>query len=511
MKKIISILFVSLLLLTSCDEYLDINQNPNDATSASVNLVLPSVLTSMSARTSVDVNYDYTPWMGYWSHADGWSGWYDIKQYRLTSNNQGGWFMTPYSGWLMDLQFIENNATAKRDLYYKAIAKILKSLTYQMLVDAYGDVPYSEACKGILAPAYDDDQAIYENLIVQLDSAITIIKTSPDSNAPTTPDILFKGDMNKWKQLANTLRLKILLRQSEMSGRAAYIQPKLTGLTAADFLSADALVNPGFTASKPQFYYSTFGWNTTGALTSAHTQYVMNAFIEKIYNDLGDPRKARCFAAAIAPGTAGAWNGKPFGVEGDGLGNPWNKDKGNLIGLGLEELNVSVLKGALVMPAFESYFLQAEAVQRGWLTGNVKDLYESGVKASFAYLGLTAADATSYLTSAKSMADWSVTTDKLTLIIFQKYIAFCGINGFESWCEYRRTGIPDPKASDSKASMLSYNDGVSRREVPSKLHYPAREFTLNNTKVLEAVHKNYNGKDPDDKYHFDSKVFWDVK
>lgn len=510
MKNIFSIVFVSLLLLSSCDKYLDINKNPNDATSASVSLVLPSALTQFSVRTSVDVNYDYTPWMGYWSHADGWSGWYDIKQYRLTSANQGGWFTTPYSGWLMDFQFIESKAEMPKEAYYKAIAKIVKSFTYQWLVDAYGDVPYTKACIGDLAPSYDDDQAIYENLIVQIDSAITIINSTTGADTPTG-DVMFAGDMTKWKKFANSLKLRILLRQSEISGRDTYAKSKLTGLTTADFLTTDALVNPGFSPSNSQFYYNTFGWSVTGSLTSAHTQYVMNAFIEKTYNDLGDPRKARCFDPAISPGPSGPWNGKPFGVEGDGLGNPWNKDKGNLIGKGLMELNVSNVKGALVMSAFESYFLQAEAVQRGWLTGDAKALYENGVKASFAYLGLTAADATTYLTNAKALSDWSVATNKLTLILYQKYIAFCGINGFEAWCDYRRTGIPDPKANDPKVSMLSYNDGVNRREIPSKMHYPAREFTLNNAMVMEAAKRNYSGKEPDGNYHFDSKVFWDVK
>jgi hypothetical protein len=509
MKKLISILFVSLLLLSGCEKYLDINQNPNDAVSSSIELVLPSILISSASRNSVDVNYDFTPWMGYWSHADGWSGWYDIKQYRLTSANQNTWWGM-YSMCLMDLQYMEQNAGAPKDAYYKAIAKIQKAMRYQILVDVYGDVPYSEACKGVLAPSYDKDQTIYEDLVVQLDSAINIIKTATNANQPTT-DIMFHGDMTKWEQFANTLKLRILIRQSEMSGRETYIKSHLTGLTAADFLSEDAMVNPGFTPDKSQFYYGTFGWTNTGALTSAHTQYVMNAFIEKIYDDLADPRKARCFNPAIAAAPAPEWNGKPFGLEGDGIANPYNKDKGNLIGPGLEELDVTNVKGALIISAFESYFLQAEAVQRGWIAGNAKDLYESGVKANFEYLGLTTDDVDNYLTSGKQGADWSTSTDKLNLILYQKYIAFCGINGFQAWCDYRRTGVPDPKASDSHASMLSYNDGVSRREVPSKMHYPTREFTVNNAKVMEAAKRNYGGKEPDDKYHFDSKVFWDVK
>jgi len=159
MKKLISILFVSLLLLSGCEEYLDINQNPNDAVSSSIDLVLPSILTSSATRNSVDVNYDFLPWMGYWSHADGWSGWYDIKQYRITTANQNTWW-NMYSQCLMDLQYMEQNSGDPKNAYYKAIAKIQKSMRYQILVDVYGDVPYSEACKGVLAPSYDDDQAI---------------------------------------------------------------------------------------------------------------------------------------------------------------------------------------------------------------------------------------------------------------------------------------------------------------------------------------------------------------
>jgi hypothetical protein len=503
MKNIvIGLATAALLLLSSCEDYLDVNQNPNEATNASPALMLPGVMQGIATRVNVDVNLDFPTWMGYWAHADGWSGWFDIKQYQITTNNQQDFFNVPYREYLMDLAFIEKNSQASMDANYLAVGKILKSFVYGFLVDAYGDVPYSQACKGITAPVYDDAQTIYTSLIGQLDTAIMLIYNTPVTN-DLQKDFMFDGDMESWAKFANTLKLKLMLRQVGVSGYT----PHTDGMDTIGFLETDALFDPGYGSTNMQPYYSNFGFTVSGGLANRRTQYCMNAYIQKVYDDLGDPREFRTFDPSKALGT---YAGKQFGNEGDGIHNPFNKDTGNLIGAGLVELDVTAANPSLIMSGFESYFLQAEAVERGWLTGDAKALYESAVIANFSYLGITDdTTAANYLAQDNGGTNYDVATDKLSLILNQKYIAFCGINGFEAWCEYRRTGIPDPKASDPDYSMISYYKGVPRKEIPHLLYYPQREFNLNNLNTKAATLGNY-GKEQDASYQFDARVFWDV-
>ena len=104
----------------------------------------------------------------------------------------------------------------------------MKAYHFQILVDCYGDIPYSEALGRSLeaTPKYDDAQTIYEDLIVQLTEAITLIKNAPENVViPGDDDAMFGGDMDEWIKFANTVKLRILVRQSDMTGRDLIYRP----------------------------------------------------------------------------------------------------------------------------------------------------------------------------------------------------------------------------------------------------------------------------------------------
>jgi hypothetical protein len=127
------------------------------------------------------------------------------------------------------------------------------------------------------------------------------------------------------------------------------------------------------------------------------------------------------------------------------------------------------------MLAAESYFLQAEAALRGWITGDAKDLYQKGVEASFRYLGLGAALAQQYYSQAGNKnTTWDATAstqEKLALIIRQKWIAETWINEVESYNDYRRLHLP----SDIPLSTSPFSTGI----FPNRLLYPQREISVN--------------------------------
>ena len=124
-------------------------------------------------------------------------------------------------------------------------------------------------------------------------------------------------------------------------------------------------------------------------------------------------------------------------------------------------------------------FLQAEAIQRGALSGNAKTMYESAVKESFSWLKVTNAStsADNYLNATtKTFAVWDSNTDKLALILTQKYIAMFGINGLETWTDYRRTGIP--------GVPLSIYKSRGSNVIPKRLIYPLEEYQYNSANAL---------------------------
>ena len=143
--------------------------------------------------------------------------------------------------------------------------------------------------------------------------------------------------------------------------------------------------------------------------------------------------------------------------------------------------------------SFESLFLQAEAIQRGVLAGDAKTAYQTAVRESFRWLLVINADqeATTHLTRPVANWDGDSNTDKLKLIMTQKYISMCGINGLETWTDYRRTGIPNVP--------LSVSDSRGTKVIPLRLVYPQEEYQYNEANVTAE-----GTIDPQQ-----SKIFWD--
>ena len=138
-------------------------------------------------------------------------------------------------------------------------------------------------------------------------------------------------------------------------------------------------------------------------------------------------------------------------------------------------------------------FLQAEAAQRGYLTSSAQSNYEAAVKANFVYLGSSEADATTYLTD-QDVANWTQNSDKIALIIKQKWAAMNGTNAIEAWTDYRRLELP----ADMPISIAST---VTTRKIPVRMLYPQREYNTNATNVVAEGTIN----------QFTSRIFWDVK
>lgn len=520
------LLSVMALVTVACDSFLDINDNPNQATESNPQQVLPNAL-KVTAANTVSFNEYGSFIVGYIVNAGGFGGWSTQFTYNYTTADYNGLWSGTYDN-LLDYQYVVDAATGDETLaYYEAIAKIMKAYNYQLLVDTYGNVPYTEALKGVdkLTPSYDSGEAIYQDLVSELNEAIDLIKNSPNANSVgASSDVMFGGVMSNWERFANTLKLKLLVRASMKPGStpAAWVTTGFSSFAPnTAFLTDDAVVNPGYsaTAGKQNPMWNTYHTDAAGATTQAGRSRIPSDYVFSFYNgnkltDQGRGKATyRTFpntptnqlgengpAVPTAPTSSIAW------YVGTGTG----ANSANTIGIFKGRS-----MGQPLMLAAESYLLQSEAIARGFISGDAKASFESGIVASFRYLykdvtGAVAAtynptaDAATYITAniASPLVNFDLATSieqKMQAIITQKYIALNFIHGHEAWNEFRRTGYPAVSGNGATTTFASKESTSPRPDkLPTRIFYPVSEYSLNPENAPSGISQ------------FTSRIFWDV-
>ncbi|MDN3658463.1 SusD/RagB family nutrient-binding outer membrane lipoprotein [Ferruginibacter paludis] len=506
MKKTIAGMLIGIAVLgTSCKKYLDINTNPNQATSATPELILPQALTYTASVTNSYNSYGSQTGM-YAANAGGYGGFGESITYNYTTSNTGLWGIT-YDN-LEDYQAILNK-TAGQDIYdyYNAAARVMKAYEFQLLVDAFNDVPYESALQGSnnLTPAYSSGKDIYKDLANQLDTAIALFNAG--ANVPgVTPlgsaDVLFGGSATKWKKFANTLKLRLIIRGGDKVDFANKT------FSSDGFLTTDALVNPGYNRDngKQNPAWNTWAYGYTGS--AANKAWMPSKFIFGFYDGNTIIDTARGTAIYFKFPNTGI---NQLGVESNNLvssptGSFWfsgtDRDgtaNGNQVG---------ILKGPdagqPLMLASESYFLQAEAALKGIITdGDPAVLFDKGITAAFNYTfqlpdGSVSEDIPALVTkykadnSSKYLVNFALanTTDKKEeAIITQKFIALNFVNGQEAWNEYRRTHYPTivPGGTGYQTFASTVSESTRPDKLPTRIMYPVSESTYNGANVPTGI------------------------
>jgi hypothetical protein len=507
-KLIYSILSVALtFVIASCsDSYLDINNNPNQAVSATPETVLANALNVTAGRT---VHHEIGAfWAGQWSPSGSVSGFTSEKTYDIQTTFRTGIWTSPYNN-LTDYKYVEQQAVAQGKLSIAGMARVMKAFNYQILVDAYGNLPYSDALKGTtsIRPKYDDAKVVYDSLIRDINIGIQYLNqpiTSVNASAGSS-DLFFGGSNAKWIKFANTLKLRMLLRLSGVADQQALIAAEMAsfGTDHEAFLSTGENVksNPGYlkTSGKENQWYEFYGYTSADTRAGNHDFYAWSNYFLKTLQDLNDPRIS--LLAYPVGGSGSTYLGVPFGDGNDTY--LYSK----ISGFGPSFLPLdNTVKGSslfkrdqIVMPSAESFFLQAEAVQRGLLVSDftAKTLYEMGIKESFDLLASQSdakpnmiAEYNAYINSSTNDVNWSASPNKIEAIIVQKWIALANYEGFEAWNEYKRTGFPAVPLSTRAIST----------KIPVRLLYPQSEYNNNAENVGQQGSIN----------QFDSRIFWDV-
>jgi len=477
---------LTVILFTGCDKYLDVNTDPNRATDANMtaDLIFPNAAVEVAALqanaywSANSSNFassnliHLNRWMGYW----GWPGDYSVDQEETTysinsSSSDGIW--SRYYNTLFDLHQVQVKATASGDSVLAASSIILSAKLWQELVDVFGDIPYSQSFQSDLYqnPTYDKGTEVYAALQTNLDKSFA------------TTDIVFAGNVTKWKKFANTLKLRILLRQAETTYKSTVPTAELAKIAANGGIlgsGESVAVNPGFSNStgKQSPFYAVYGKTSTGADASS-TARANNFFVALLGTN--DPRLSYFFRL-VGTKVVGTTYGLP-------AGNPKGSDCSN-IGPGLAK---DATQAAWILPSFESLFFHAEAVTRGWMTDQTALGSDTlAIKESFAWLGCPESDGISYISNVVKDKWATIGTDvtsRVNFVLNEKYISLCGVDALEAWSDYRKMKQATiPVSSGSGAyTLLSVNPARGSNTIPLRMLYPQSEYTANpNTPATAA-------------------------
>jgi len=503
----------ALLLFTSCENYLDVNTvddqtNKPDFDALSPNAMLAGALNNYTSHQVGTLStygnrlaYVWGLNTGFTSNDPAWTYTYDSNSYPLAFENT---FL--FADNFQDI--LDKEAKFPHYEYHYGVAKVFKVMLMDYATALYGDVPYTEAFNSnIVSPKYDDDKLIVSDLFKQLDQAREYFAKGDADDAVValnaTDDIVFKGVNANWAKFINTIELKLLLRLTKTTDASlvAIRTARFAKLNVnQNFITADVTVNPGFTngptaARSPLFRLYGFNealsdWQSANRSNAAGDYIVrlVNGTLNdaNITSGVVDPRRPRMFGA-IPAGVVGA--GTFVGnVQGNFPLTEISRFGSFFTGRTGADANAANINGmtrdAFILLAAESKFLQAEAFQRGYLTGNAEAAFKSGITESFRFystpvgpqaVAVPILDAAAYIaaTEAKNGLGWTGSANKINAIITQKYLALAQWHGIELYIDQQRTGFP----------VLPLPLGVLQTNRPNRLIYPTSEYASNSANV----------------------------
>jgi hypothetical protein len=497
-----------LLVATACDQdFEEINTNNNVPTAVTPDLLLSGVLRNTindqvnEAWSIGNIVVQHTAKIQF------------VNEDRYLWGERTGMWNSVY-GNMRNVQniitFAENATPVQNN--YLGVALILKSWLFSIATDAYGDIPYAQAVKGkteaIYQMAYDSQESIYDGILADLRRANEILGTSAEV---ISGDLIYgggTGSIIRWRRLANSLRLRYLMRLSGRRDVSAQVQEILGDPTRFPIFTGNAdnaaLV---YTAAAPN------QWPLYLSRVGSFDEFRLSKTLSDRLTALGDPRLAvfgRPTQASVAAGTpviagvpngledtqALSFNGGPQGVSRVGL------TFACLVCVdGNQAAPVANAARGLIMTFSELQFILAEARQRNLIsTGTAETYYLAGINSNFDFYRATVPSAyninltvpASYFTQA-DVAYTGTNAELLNKIATQKWIALF-FNGLEAWFDWRRSGLP---ALTPGASNLNSN------RIPVRYIYPLSEQALNAAGRNAAITRQ--GADD-----INTRVWWDV-
>lgn len=474
LKFIIAAIFM--LSALGCEDFLDINQDPNNPADVPEELALAPAISGGCYVFGGWWQILGGIWAQHWTQSTGASQYKDFEDYQVTPSTFDRQWAAIYAEALNDLEKIRNSSREAKNWNYYLISTSVQSWIFQMMTDCFDKIPFTQALQGdagVIKPMYDDGSLVYDSLIARIDFALAQDFELSSNVEPQNDDLIFAGDMSAWVAFANTLKLKIYLRQ-------VYARPSVSETGIQSMIDDGATFLTDMDAAMTQFtdeqdrrnpVYET-GVDRLGGNISASGTCLY------LLDDNSDSRLDAYFNTPQAGGVHFAL------AQGDYKATTPT----NIQGLSTPALSYD--DPVYLFSQAEVNFLLAEAAVRYPALGlDAKTYYDAGVTAAFAKHGLSAA---SYIASAGiyEFPASGTEEEKIEQIILQKWISMTNSQGVEAWLEYNRTHYPE--------FLVPSLNNVTGDRMPKRFLWSADERSQNaeNVPALEPVY---------------TKVWWDVK
>ena len=538
--KLFTVLLIAVYLSSCTDDFNEINTNPKALTLSSLDaasygfvfkksVMGPSYLQAAGNGMQLIHSLYFDIYANYWATT---TPNFLSDRYVMVGSWLNGAFNSFYASEAAQIKYSEDFTRQEKLDPENAMAKIWKVWCYHRYTDALGPIPYSQYGNMQKAVPYDKQQDIYTQFFLTLDSADNILKnyTGQKSGILQAYDMIYGGDLTKWRKFGNSLHLRLGMRLKYVDKAKAQAECEKA---VANGIITDNADN---------------GWITTSTdfqnpynIISPWAEYRMSADMESILKGYMDPRAASYFKAAKTPDPTDDIDGVVFNYEGVRNGQTKNdRSAVKFDELGSDHAQPYTVVGAagpkwFVMRAFEGYFLRAEGVLEGWNMGGgtVQSLYNEGILKSLTENGLTDVNLKGepYTTSTRVPASPGIDKNtvipavapapvctvpilfnaagskeyQLEQIITQKWIGLLP-DSQEAYAERRRTGYPKlyPR-------LESENTDVAPTSLPVRLTYWTNEYTNNKAEVEKAITLLNGESTTPNGDKATTKLWWDKK
>jgi hypothetical protein len=453
--KLIYILVAAFFLHNCTADFEEVNTDPNNPTDVPAHLFLGNII-----RVNQNIIYNAQAggdmglcWAQHWSKVQ----YNDEEKYLPRRGVIDNIWDGLYADAISDAKSMYNKAVTEDNKNLQAISLVLQANTFQILTDIYGPVPFTEVGQpGNLKPKFDSQEEVYNGIIEYLTQADALFAEN-QGDVPGSSDLIYGGNITKWKKLGNSLRFKALLRISDKLDVASQLQALVTSgeLISSNTESAQLI----YLAAQPDAnpIYETIIFNNRAEYKNS------SVLIDKLTN-ANDPR----LPFISKKNNAGIYIGNVPGVENISNYNGFSSPGTMYL--------ASTLPGVILSHA-QVKFMLAEAANRGFISGGqtaALNYYLEGIKANMEFNGVDNAVIDNYLNLPN--INFTTAEDGRNKIGEQNWIALYG-QGIEAWTEWRRTGIPS----------LSPVQNAAIPSIPTRYYYPTYLVNINKDNYLNAV------------------------
>jgi hypothetical protein len=547
-------------IFSSCSDYLDVDKDTDDPTVAPLNYLLTNIETGIGQLG--DFNNNTGSILSTYTHQSTSreeQDQYGVKVDNIPLNND---WDAVYLG-LTDIETLIKQGTESGDLVYVGIGQLQKAYVMSFAVDMWGDVPYSEATQlasGIIAPKFDDQKGIYANIFSLIDTAKANLKTNAGTQKPSSDDIIYGGNIDKWIRFANTLKLKLynqtrLTADFDQSGFNALIAENNFFTGIADDFQIEHFNTIAPTNERNTYFVESYESTQFGTYQSPWMYEILKGVNPNIHTGNPDPRMSYYYfkqlKAGQNPQDFNTVTGKPnadywdkstgfYSIRFGSTGPDRDKSQENSYtypgifpaggryddgkGANLATYNAAISGTGIAPKRILTYdeflYIQAELIQVGKLTGDASAKLRQAITASFAKVDQVVAKNKSAQSIPVLTGSTTVTTfinkvitefttaapdKKLEILMTQKWVATFG-DPADQYTDYRRTGYPilaNP-LSTTKEYQLNNGDAYPLDDSQTVLNNP---FQLSMFWPQEELNANSNA--PAQKNPATYKIFWD--